>query len=87
MTAENVAKKFNISREEQDNFALSSQKKTEKAVSQNRFNEELIEISEKEGKLNKDEHPRTNLELDDLQKLKTVFNVINFFINYSYLKI
>ena len=73
MTAENVAKKFNISREEQDNFALSSQKKTEKAVSQNRFNEELIEISEKEGKLNKDEHPRTNLELDDLQKLKTVF--------------
>ncbi len=73
MTAENVAEKFNISREEQDNFALNSQKKTEKAVSQNKFNEELIEINEKDGKLYKDEHPRNNLELNDLRKLRTVF--------------
>ena len=45
VTAENVAKKFDISRDEQDDFALNSQEKTEVAIRTNRFNEELIKIN------------------------------------------
>ena len=73
VTAENVAEKFNISREEQDNFALNSQKKTQKAIIKNKFNDELIKINQDGNCLNKDEHPRHDLELSDLSKLKTVF--------------
>ena len=73
VTAENVAEKFNISREEQDNFALNSQKKTQEAIIQNKFNDELIKIDHDGNCLNKDEHPRYDLKLSDLSKLKTVF--------------
>ena len=73
VTAENVAEKFNISREEQDNFALNSQKKTQEAIIQNKFNDELIKIDQDGNCLNKDEHPRYDLKLSDLSKLKTVF--------------
>ena len=73
VTAENVAEKFNISREEQDNFALNSQKKTQEAIIQNKFNDELIKIDQNGNCLNKDEHPRYDLKLSDLNKLKTVF--------------
>ena len=73
VTAENVAQKFNISRDEQDIFALNSQKKTQTAISNNRFNEELIKINQDGNTLDKDEHPRIDLELHDLKKLKTVF--------------
>ena len=73
VTAENVAKKFNITRQEQDEFALNSQKKTEIALSNNRFNDELIKINYDGNILDKDEHPRINLKISDLEKLKTVF--------------
>ena len=73
VTAENVAKKFSISREDQDKFALSSQKKTQAAYIENKFDDELIEINYDGNFLDKDEHPRLNLELDDLKKLKSVF--------------
>ena len=73
VTAENISKKFNISREQQDEFALNSQKKTQDAVKNNRFKKELIEINLNGILLKKDEHPRNNLTLTDLQKLKTVF--------------
>ena len=73
VTAENVAKKFNISRQEQDEFALNSQKKTEKAFKDNKFSDELIKINHSGNILDKDEHPRTNLKMSDLEKLKTVF--------------
>ena len=73
VTAENVAKKFNISRQEQDEFALNSQKKTEKAFKDNKFSDELIRINHSGNILDKDEHPRTNLKMSDLEKLKTVF--------------
>ena len=56
VTAENVAKKFNISRSDQDDFALNSQKKTKIAISTNRFEEELIKINQPGIKLNIDEH-------------------------------
>ena len=77
VTAENVADKYKISRDEQDNFSLNSQKKTEKAYNKNKFKDELIKLQiEDENKkfiFEKDEHPRENLNLDDLKKLKTVF--------------
>ena len=43
-TAENVAEKYKISRDEQDNFALNSQKKTQKAINENKFKDEIIKI-------------------------------------------
>jgi acetyl-CoA C-acetyltransferase len=73
VTAENVAKKFNISRQEQDEFALNSQKKTEKAFKDNKFSDELVRINHNGNILDKDEHPRNNLKMSDLEKLKTVF--------------
>ena len=73
VTAENVAKKFNISRKEQDEFALDSQKKTEIAINKNKFDDEIIKINQNKTILNKDEHPRLGLKLSDLKKLKAVF--------------
>ena len=73
VTAENVAKKFNISKQEQDEFAINSQKKTQSAIINNRFDEELIKINLDGTILDKDEYPKANLKLVDLDKLKTVF--------------
>ena len=73
VTAENVAKKFNISRVEQDDFALNSQKKTETAINTNRFKEELIKINQSGINLEKDEHPRKDVTKSDLGRLKAVF--------------
>ena len=73
VTAENVAKKFDISRQDQDEFALNSQKKTEVAFVQNKFDDELVKINHDGNILGKDEHPRTGIEMSDLKKLKTVF--------------
>ncbi|WP_440934745.1 acetyl-CoA C-acetyltransferase [Candidatus Pelagibacter sp.] len=77
VTAENVAEKYKISRDQQDNFSLNSQKKTEKAYNENKFKDELIKLQiEDENKkfiFEKDEHPRNNLSIDDLKKLKTIF--------------
>ena len=73
VTAENVAKKFNISREEQDEFALNSQKKTLAAIKNNSFEKEIIEVNLNKNTFKLDEHPRDNLTLKDLKKLKTVF--------------
>ena len=73
VTAENVAKKFNISRKEQDEFALDSQKKANKAKKKNRFDDEIIAINQNGNILRKDEHPREDLKISDLEKLKSVF--------------
>tara|TARA_B100000575_G_scaffold206175_1_gene167566 strand:- start:126 stop:824 length:699 start_codon:yes stop_codon:yes gene_type:complete len=73
VTAENVAKKFNITRQEQDEFALKSQKKTELAITNNKFNEELVKVNHDGKVLEFDEHPRIGLKMSDLVKLKTVF--------------
>ena len=77
VTAENVSKKYEITRKEQDNFALNSQEKTQKAINLNKFKDELIKIQINSDSKNfifeKDEHPRNNLNLEDLKKLKTIF--------------
>lgn len=75
-TAENVAKQWNITREEQDLFALNSQEKYIKAKADNRFFEELVgvEIDENKSKVLfiEDEHPRATT-LDKLATLKPAF--------------
>ena len=73
VTAENIAKKFDISKKEQDEFALNSQKKTEDAIKNNKFDDELIKINQGDNILYLDEHPRKGLKISDLEKLKTVF--------------
>ena len=73
VTAENIAKKFDISKKEQDEFALNSQKKTEEAIKNSKFDDELVKINQSNNLLNLDEHPRIGLKISDLEKLKTVF--------------
>jgi acetyl-CoA C-acetyltransferase len=77
VTAENVAKKFQVTREEQDKFAFSSQQKALKAQSSNRFKEEIVNFKIKsktaEVDFNKDEHPRDGVSLESLSRLKPVF--------------
>ena len=77
VTAENVAEKFQITREEQDKFALKSQEKALKAQKQNKFKEEIISFKIKSKKAEtdfvKDEHPREGINLDALSRLKPVF--------------
>jgi acetyl-CoA C-acetyltransferase len=77
VTAENVAEKYKISRDEQDLFAFLSQEKTQKAIKKEKFKDEIITLQIKENDkkfiFDKDEHPRSNLSLEDLKKLKTVF--------------
>jgi acetyl-CoA C-acetyltransferase len=73
VTAENVAKKYKISREEQDNFALKSQAKAQASIEQNRFNNEIVKVDINNIVLDTDEHPRKDLKIEDLKKLKTVF--------------
>ena len=77
ITAENVAEKFQITREEQDKFAFKSQEKALKAQKQNKFKEEIIDykIESKKAEIvfNIDEHPRGSINLDTLSRLKPVF--------------
>ncbi len=77
VTAENVAEKFQITREEQDMFALRSQENALKAQKQNKFSKEIIDYKIKSKKneinFNKDEHPREGINLDALSRLKPVF--------------
>ena len=73
VTAENIAEKFKISRDEQDNFALGSQKKTQLALEQNKFEDELVVVDTDGNYLDRDEHPRKDLKVEDLKKLKPIF--------------
>ncbi len=77
VTAENVAEKFQITRQEQDKFALKSQDKALMAVKNQRFKEEIIDFKIKSKKseiiFNQDEHPREGINLDALSRLKPVF--------------
>ena len=77
ITAENVAEKFQVTREDQDKFALRSQEKALKAQVENKFKEEIVNFKIKSQKtelnFNKDEHPREGINLEALSRLKPVF--------------
>ncbi|MFQ5424792.1 MAG: thiolase family protein [Phycisphaerae bacterium] len=77
-TAENVAQKFNITREAQDAFALESQRRTAAAQNAGRLAEEIIPIRVDLGRgktttVDTDEHPRPDTTLEKLAKLKPAF--------------
>lgn len=77
-TAENLARQYNISREEQDEFALRSQERAEKAITENRFEDEIVplEIKGRKGEVkifDKDEHPRFGSTIEGMKKLPPVF--------------
>jgi acetyl-CoA C-acetyltransferase len=78
ITAENIAKRYGISRDEQDAFALESQRKAETALQQQRFHDEIVPVAITDRKGNTklveyDEHPRSGLRIEDLSRLKPVF--------------
>ena len=74
VTAENVAKKFNISRKEQQEFAISSHKKASSARDSNMFDDEIVSILNKNEKINKDGGIRPNTSHEVLDGLKLVFD-------------
>ena len=77
VTAENVATKFQVTRNEQDKFALNSQEKALKAIKENKFSDEITNFKIKSKKaeidFNIDEHPREGINIDGLSRLKPVF--------------
>ena len=74
VTAENVAEKYQITRKDQDEFALNSQNKTIKAMDSKKFIDEIVPIKLKNDILVKeDEYPRRDTSIEKLSKLKTVF--------------
>jgi 3-oxoadipyl-CoA thiolase len=77
-TAENVAKKYGISREAQDQFAYESQQKAANAITNHFFSDEIIPVVYQDRKGNmvtvdQDEHPRPDTTLEKLAKLKPIF--------------
>lgn len=78
-TAENLARQYEISREEQDAYALRSQQRAEAAISSGRLDDEIVtlEIKGRKGESKtfaRDEHYRAGTSLESLKKLPTVFS-------------
>jgi acetyl-CoA C-acetyltransferase len=78
ITAENLAEKFHIAREEQDQFAYESQMKAARAISEGRFQREIVPVEIPQPKsepflFRTDEHPRPDTTLEKLAKLKPAF--------------
>ena len=76
-TAERVAERFAVTRDDQDEFALESQQRAAAAMKSGRFETELIPVSVRNGKaetiVNVDEHPRPSTTIEDLRRLKPAF--------------
>jgi len=78
ITAENVAEKWNLNREELDQFAVGSQQKAEAAIKSGRFKDEIVpvEIPQRKGDpkiFDTDEHPRFGATIEAMAKLKPAF--------------
>jgi acetyl-CoA C-acetyltransferase len=78
ITAENLAEKYDITREAQDKFAAHSQQKAEKALADNRFQDEIIPVTIPQRKgdpiiFNKDEYPRSGVTAEGIAKLRPAF--------------
>lgn len=78
VTAENVAEQYGITREEQDRYSVRSQNRTEQAIKEGKFNEEIVpvSISQRKGEpiiINQDEFPRFGATYESLSKLKPAF--------------
>lgn len=78
VTAENIAKKFGITRQEQDDFALGSQQKTAAAMQAGKFKDEIVPVTIKGRKgdvvVDTDEHPKADTTAETLAKIKPAFD-------------
>jgi len=76
-TAENVAQKWQITRQQQDEFAYASQQKAGEAMKAGRFKEEIVPVTIKTRKgdtvIDQDEHPKPDTTMDTLAKLRPAF--------------
>ncbi|PWC41451.1 acetyl-CoA C-acyltransferase, partial [Azospirillum sp. TSO22-1] len=77
VTAENVARNWNLTREEQDAFAVASQQKAEAAIKAGRFKHEIVPVTIKTRKgdvvIDTDEHPKFGTTIESLAKLRPAF--------------
>jgi len=78
VTAENVAQQFQVTRADQDEFALASQNKAEAAIKAGRFKDEIVSVTVPGGKagdkiVDADEYPRFGATIESLQKLRPAF--------------
>lgn len=77
ITAENIAKQWSLSKEEQDQFSVSSQNKCEAAQNSGEFNDEIVPVQVKQRRdvitVSKDEFPRSGCTIESLQKLRPCF--------------
>lgn len=78
VTAENVAKQYGITRQEQDEFALSSQQKAGAAIKDGKFKDEIVPvvIASRKGDvtIDTDEHPKPDTTIESLAKLRPAFD-------------
>ena len=77
-TAENVAEKFGVSRQDQDELSAASQRKAEAAIKSGRFKDEIVPVSVRQSRgepviFDTDEHPRFGTTFETLSKLKPAF--------------
>lgn len=79
-SAENIAEKYNISRVTQDEYALESQRRTEKAQSNGSFKDEItpveVRVQRSTVVFDRDEYPKPNTTLESLSALKPVFKSV-----------
>ncbi|MEC8901483.1 MAG: acetyl-CoA C-acyltransferase, partial [Pseudomonadota bacterium] len=77
ITAENIAQQYGLSREQLDQFALDSHQKAARAISEGRFDTQIVPVEVTKGKQTltfaRDEHVREGVELGDLARLKPAF--------------
>src|SRR5687767_1960368 len=77
-TAENVAKKWQITRQQQDEFAVRSQNKAEAAMKSGRFKDEIAPVTVKSRKgdivVDTDEYPKSGVTMDSIAKLRPAFD-------------
>ncbi|MEI2664850.1 thiolase family protein [Rossellomorea sp. LJF3] len=77
ITAENVAERYHVSREDQDSFAVESQKRTAKSMERGAFEEEIVPVTTQHKKgpitIDRDEHPRPETTMEKLSGLKPAF--------------
>ncbi|WP_347176177.1 acetyl-CoA C-acetyltransferase [Tissierella sp. Yu-01] len=80
VTAENIAEQYGLTREEQDEFALTSQNKAEEAIKAGKFKDEIVSvvIPQRKGDpiiIDTDEYPRLGATIDSFKKLKPAFKM------------
>lgn len=74
VTVENLVRRFQITRREQDEFALNSQQKTAKAIAAGRFDAEIVPVAAGGARIETDEHPNAAASMEKLASLKPVFD-------------